>query len=524
MPNYTVTDPQSGKTATLTGDSPPTEQELNDVFSQIGTVHDAVAQPQVPAPSIGHQLADATANAVPLAGMIAGAEASLPFVAAAGPFAPLVPVAGAAIGGMGGAGIKSVYNQLVNDQQTTPGQVTSEINQMGQNVAEGQMLGGIVAPYLIKGAIGGTVQAPSLGEAAATVIPGDRLGGLAGGIQNAAVRFGKQFAGIHENIGRYVLGRGPGEVLTHDNMIPGATDTALETAQDFLSRMRSNAGQAVGATEDALRASGDLDKTFDTTSMAANLRSRMAQAGIAPGSTTAGLASGKGMAILKETQAILDKGQLTGSELINVKRLLDSSVEYSGAGLPEVNSLQEALIKGVAGDARAATNSAFPALGEANRDASNAYGVFDKYRQTLNTSPIGSEAKADADTLRRLRSALNAAPGTPGEMAKDFAASPEPGGEGVVNSLFDTIAAQHYTPDSPVLISPSSPLLKVASTVGLTGPQIAGAALRAAGASGNAIKASVLAGAPFVGPLAAQALSSMSPQSIAAFYRSPGQP
>lgn len=36
MPTYKVTDPSTGKTIRLTGDSPPTEQELNDIFSQVG--------------------------------------------------------------------------------------------------------------------------------------------------------------------------------------------------------------------------------------------------------------------------------------------------------------------------------------------------------------------------------------------------------------------------------------------------------------------------------------------------------
>ncbi|RPJ55915.1 MAG: hypothetical protein EHM12_11140 [Dehalococcoidia bacterium] len=36
MPTYKITDPNTGKTVRLTGDSPPTEQELNDVFSKVG--------------------------------------------------------------------------------------------------------------------------------------------------------------------------------------------------------------------------------------------------------------------------------------------------------------------------------------------------------------------------------------------------------------------------------------------------------------------------------------------------------
>lgn len=35
MPQYTVTDPQSGKSMTLTGDSPPTEAELTEIFGKV---------------------------------------------------------------------------------------------------------------------------------------------------------------------------------------------------------------------------------------------------------------------------------------------------------------------------------------------------------------------------------------------------------------------------------------------------------------------------------------------------------
>ncbi len=37
MPTYKITDPQSGKNISITGDSPPSEQELNDIFSSVGS-------------------------------------------------------------------------------------------------------------------------------------------------------------------------------------------------------------------------------------------------------------------------------------------------------------------------------------------------------------------------------------------------------------------------------------------------------------------------------------------------------
>ena len=49
MPTYTVTDPATGRKVNLTGDSPPTEQELEEVFSSLG----APAKPRAVAPRGG---------------------------------------------------------------------------------------------------------------------------------------------------------------------------------------------------------------------------------------------------------------------------------------------------------------------------------------------------------------------------------------------------------------------------------------------------------------------------------------
>ena len=48
MPKYTVTDPQTGRKVTLTGDSPPTEQELEEIFASLPAPKqvDQQAQPQ----------------------------------------------------------------------------------------------------------------------------------------------------------------------------------------------------------------------------------------------------------------------------------------------------------------------------------------------------------------------------------------------------------------------------------------------------------------------------------------------
>lgn len=358
-------------------------------------------------------------------------------------------------------------------------------------------------------ALAGTIQ--KAGDVAAPYVEG-ALRGIAGGIENAAVRFGKQFSGIGESVGRYVLGRGPSNVLTQENMVPGAAESALESAQSFLSGIRTAASKGVANAEDAILASGEAAKQFDTTAMADSLRTSMAKRGLT--GSTAGLASGKGIGLLNEAQSLLDKGTLTGAELINVKRLLSDAVDYSGGRLPEVGSLAEGLIKQTAGEARAITNTAYSGLREANQNAQSGFGLYDKYRKFLGTSDRGPEVAATGDALRRIRLAFTKNPGVAAEVASDFG----PQGTSQAKGLFDTIAAQHYTPNSPVLISPSSPILKGLSTIGLTGPQIAGGALKAAAGAGYGLNA-VGNSAAGLTPLAAQAIQNyMSPESIAAFY------
>lgn len=59
---YTATDPQTGKSVTIEGDSPPTEQELNDIFSQLSSSQPAPKQD----PGMWDRLKSAAYQASPL--------------------------------------------------------------------------------------------------------------------------------------------------------------------------------------------------------------------------------------------------------------------------------------------------------------------------------------------------------------------------------------------------------------------------------------------------------------------------
>ena len=45
MASYLVTDPKSGRKVKLTGDSPPTDEELDIIFSRLPTAEEEVVEP-----------------------------------------------------------------------------------------------------------------------------------------------------------------------------------------------------------------------------------------------------------------------------------------------------------------------------------------------------------------------------------------------------------------------------------------------------------------------------------------------
>ncbi len=85
MPTYKVTDPDSGRTLRLTGDSPPTEDELNEIFGSQGAVSETPQSESIAAPKLsdpGGQAAFSVASealALPVSGIagIAGTIAGL---------------------------------------------------------------------------------------------------------------------------------------------------------------------------------------------------------------------------------------------------------------------------------------------------------------------------------------------------------------------------------------------------------------------------------------------------------------
>lgn len=117
MPTYRVTDPTSGKTVKLTGDSPPTEQELEEIFSSIGNVPVPPAPPQEPEPQSDEYAEFAMERTQP------NLVSPRPLVKAIAPYAP---EAGMVIGALAGGPVGAPAGYAIGKQIQTLGKAYGE--------------------------------------------------------------------------------------------------------------------------------------------------------------------------------------------------------------------------------------------------------------------------------------------------------------------------------------------------------------------------------------------------------------
>ena len=106
MPNYKVTDPKTGVTLTLTGDSPPTEQELNNIFSTYQI------EPE-------RSLGDQVVGGLETAATIASGALAEPIAGVAGIAQSLNPFADE---GAGAEAVKATQEALTYQPRTQAGQ------------------------------------------------------------------------------------------------------------------------------------------------------------------------------------------------------------------------------------------------------------------------------------------------------------------------------------------------------------------------------------------------------------------
>lgn len=199
MPTYNVTDPTTGHSVTLTGDSPPTEQELNQIFTNVhGTGGNKAATPAIK-PLTPEERVPEWGRNNPNAYGVAGATKSVlsPILqalgftvggtagAAAG--GPLGAVAGAGGGYAGAERINKVMSEILGD--TSGETIPQAFLNTGKDVVAGSEMeagGRDVGPAL--NWAGGKVVAPIWGRMMGTGVETVRQGVKTGGDVAKAMR------------------------------------------------------------------------------------------------------------------------------------------------------------------------------------------------------------------------------------------------------------------------------------------------------------------------------------------------
>lgn len=209
MPTYKVTDPQTGRTLRLTGDSPPTEQELNEVFSQYQPKQAVSEQPKPVTKGENFTnflgaLSENVTNRLPGVGFSPPKE-----VQAEMSGLPL-EAANMASAGMLRPAMRSV-GMDIPEQKTLTGKVARGVGgAMGFGIgipgkaaaSTAGMVRGVLSPRIAKtiagrmaqGAAGGAVGGYLSGDTLEGKAQGAKLGGILGGVAPAIAPVAKKVA------------------------------------------------------------------------------------------------------------------------------------------------------------------------------------------------------------------------------------------------------------------------------------------------------------------------------------------
>lgn len=417
---------------------------------------------------------------------------------------------GAIVGGVAGGGLTAGLGSVPG---AMAGAAAGEsVRQMGSQMfaaatgKEYSQPGEIIGNVALQGTLGGVSQAGAVGVDKAIKYGTERL-----------PSFIEHYFGPQSAITRYIQSRGAKTVLTGDNLSPDAPMNALENARGAIVGGRKAAGSAVGAAEDALIESGALSQPLDVSDIAAGLRQAVEKAGLI-GKDAAALAPAQ----KKNLEYILGRleGGLTGSEAVQIKRMLGELIDTTGGRIPEVGGKAAGLIRQTTGKLAERINTTHPKLGEANAAAQKVIAVYDRYRQFLgqmkdaafDSGDDALQMVADEAALRRIRSALASNPKVPAAAVAEFDQAVAGAGQ-ALESVFDATAANAFNAAKAGRGAPSNILLKGASSLGLTSPYMAGKLLigaeAAAKASPVAVSYRVVAGAasPALSPVAQNYLS-----------------
>lgn len=317
MPNYTIKDPQTNKTVTVSGDSPPTKAELEQIFAHVN----GTAAPPVQSPLGNPELArvtgagtagaDELARVAPIPGraqyLPAAGAATLGTLASVASGGLAAPVAMALVGlaGAGGAGLGLAARDAMGESGPTGPSALSNVKDMaiqGAGQATGEGLGrGLVA--------------------------GAQIGSrylMTRAMNNAATRLAEEFSTMTQDMIDHAITVSKG---------------GYEKARGLLKLAKASANAAV-AKADA--AGATIPVTTATNAMQGVLQ-RIANTGDVSGNLSAlakvekQLTQGRGA-----TLSIADADALKGELYSESKTLLQQIKQAGTRGIPQLKVEQEA--------------------------------------------------------------------------------------------------------------------------------------------------------------------------------------
>ncbi len=449
MPQYTVTDPTSNKTITLTGDSPPTEQELNDIFAHVNAqsnspgffagVKQGFQGQDVPAQSTSQGIGQWVGREGPaLAGSLGAAAltdgASIPISAAA-----------QALGAGGGEAARLISQEIKGNGPQTSREAASDIAIPAASYAGSDLaLKGVVSPLLSKAK-----------EEAQTML--GRMVGLRSPfikrvMENPSILSTKnittplteeeiQHAAAILKGGVDSIGSKVGEIenrmlkpfLDNPQSAPNVdVKGLLSKLGDLMSSRKVNVpGNAKIFAQEGLPAS-EVD-------MLRNIYSHLKSLGESSPATLKNYQ--EGLAIPDKLKLISDMIQKQGGakfhDLLNFRRaVIDNALEFNSRNVNPISSSGEAALKELRGHINDELYKQAPDLKGANLSYTKARNAYDDLVKAMGKGP------ADAESKIRLQIFRHNAPET---LIKKSAQINEASGR-AMKQLVDRVSAREFSP------------------------------------------------------------------------------
>ena len=385
MATYRVTDPETGRTVRLTGDSPPTEQELEQVFTQ-------TRQGEAPEQSSTTQNFFESPTARILFPQIGGA---------------LGTAGGAALGGMAGGG------------GAIPGGLVGGGTGAGMGGATRQLLAGLTGggPRTAEEAISHPIGEATLEVASQALGPfaGAISRGLGRAVPAVTARVGQLISKVPSEAIRRAISRGPGKVLRPEmitkDIQPVTTDRVVSGLNAFKDQMEIAYRQAIEQfrpqwADRKVNLRG-IQETFQKRLIESKVltESGQLQQPLLREATTESRTHTKLVQILKRLSRLPAKrgfrgGFLPVDEAMTLKRELDTLLTFDPNAVKEISEPGRRLLLGLRTSLKEAIDDIAPEFKAVNDEYHTFRDLYDAVQPALKDQRVEA-------TIARLQSGTN---------------------------------------------------------------------------------------------------------------------